>query len=348
MKIKKIAICCTQVPYNYGGAEILVEELDRQLKLRDFQSEIVRIPFKWYPSRQLVNQALIWRLLDLSESNGEVIDRVICTKYPTYVVEHPNKVCWLFHQHRQVYDLMGTQYSYFGDTMEDFNCVQQVKNIDNNTLVESKKIFTISKNVSKRLKKYNGIDSEALYPPTKYEQNYYSESYGDYVFVAGRLDPLKRLDLMIKAMKHTHKDIKFIIAGTGSQEAELKKLARRSGVANRVIFKGFVTDEELLALYANCFAVYFSPLDEDYGFITVEAFKSRKPVITTIDSGGVLEFVEDGKNGFITGNDPGEIARSANYLFEQKAKCKEFGDNGYKKVEKIMWDNVIEKLTADY
>ncbi len=348
MKIKKIAICSTQVPFVYGGAEVLVEELDRQLKERNFQSEIIRIPFKWYPSHQLVNQTLIWRLLDLSESNGEVIDRVICTKYPTYVVEHPNKVTWLFHQHRQAYDLMGTEYSYLADTVEDFCSVQQLKNIDNNTLVESKKIFTISENVGKRLKKYNGIDSEALYPPTKYEQKYYSDSYGDYIFVAGRLDPLKRLDLMIKAMQYTHKNIKFVIAGKGSQENELKKLAQRVGVMDRVIFKGFVTDDELLSLYANCFTVYYSPRDEDYGFVTVEAFKSRKPVITTCDSGGVLEFVEDGRNGLITGNDPLEIAQSANYLYQQKAKCREFGEMGYKKVEKIVWDNVIKKLTAEY
>ncbi len=348
MTLKKIAICSTQVPFNYGGAEILVEELDRQLKMRDFQSEIVRIPFKWYPKQQLVNQALMWRMLDLTESNGEKIDRVICTKYPTYVLDHPDKICWLFHQHRQIYDLLGTEYSYFQDTMEDFTYIQQIKNIDNNTLAEARKIFTISQNVSGRLKNYNGLDSEPLYPPTKYEQKYYNNSYGDYVFVAGRLDPLKRLDLMIKAMKFTHKQIKFIIAGKGSQEAELKKLAKKTGVSDRVIFKGFVTDEELLDLYANCFAVYFSPLDEDYGFITVEAFKSRKPVITTVDSGGVLEFVEDGKNGFITANDPGEIAQKANALYDNKKMCSEFGESGYNRVEKIAWDQVIEKLTAEY
>lgn len=348
MARKKVLICCTQVPFNYGGAEVLTEELDTQLKARDYSSEIIRIPFNWYPGRLLVNQALIWRLLDLTESNGEKIDRVICTKYPCYTVSHKNKIVWLFHQCRQVYDFTGTEFSDFGDTIEDFNCSQQVKNIDNNTLAEARKIFTISRNVCNRLKKYNDIDSEVLYPPPKHGDRYYCESYGDYLFVAGRLDKAKRLDMLIKAMKYVKNKIQLIIAGTGRQEEELKALSKEMGLDSCINFKGFVADAELLSLYANCFAVYFSPFDEDFGFITIEAFKSRKPVITTKDSGGVLEFVEDGINGYITENCPVEIAKRIDFLYENRSMCNKFGEKGNAKVKNIIWDSVIEKLCADY
>lgn len=348
MAIKRIAICSAQIPFTYGGAEVLVDELNKQLKQRGFESEIINIPFKWYPKQQLINDALAWRMIDLSESDGVKIDRVICTKYPNYAVKHPNKVIWLFHQHRPAYDLFGTQYSDFNDSLEDFQVIQQIKNIDNNSLIESKKIFTISENVSNRLRKFNNIESEVLYPPTKHEDRYHHENYGDYIFVAGRLDPLKRVDLMIKAMKYVKSDIKFVIAGKGKYEHELRKIAKEVEVENKVIFKGFVSDEELLELYGNCFAVYFAPKDEDYGFITIEAFKSKKPVITTKDSGGVLEFVKDRESGFITSNDPKEIAEKVDCLYEDKSLCEKYGLKGYEIVKNIQWDNVIKNLTKEF
>lgn len=331
-----------------GGAEVLVEELDRQLKKRGFKSDIIYLPFKWYPKQELVNSALTWRMIDLSEYDGVKIDRVICTKFPSYVVNHPNKITWLFHQHRPAYDLYGTEYSDFQNTIDDQKYLQQIKNLDNITLGESKKIFTISKNVTNRLKKYNDIDSEVIYPPTKYEGRYYSNKYGDYIFTASRLESLKRIDLIIEAMKYTKSSAKLIIAGRGKYENQLKSMAKKFRLESKIVFKGYVDDNELLDLYANCMAVFFAPLDEDYGFITIEAFKSMKPVITADDSGGVLEFVDNEKTGFITDTDPVNIAKIVDSLYANKEKCKVMGEAAYKKVENINWDEVIKKLTAEY
>ena len=63
-------------------------------------------------------------------------------------------------------------------------------------------------------------------------------------------------------------------------------------------------DEDLLALYAGCRAVLYAPLDEDYGYVPVEAFLSQRPVITTGDAGGPLEFVEDGVDGLVRPPEP--------------------------------------------
>jgi glycosyltransferase involved in cell wall biosynthesis len=349
MTIRRIGICAAQIPFNYGGAEILVEELNRQLKIRGFESEIINIPFKWYPKDQLIDNALIWRMLDLTESNGEKIDRVICTKYPTYAVKHPNKVLWLFHQHRPIYDLLNTEYTDFdkGD-IEDVKYIQQIKNIDNLMINESKKIFTISHNVSERLNKYNGIQSEVLYPPTQLESKFKYGSYNNYILSAGRLDPLKRLELMIKAMEYVKSDVKFLIAGKGKHEDELRKLVHNKKLEKKVEFLGFVDEEKLLDLYANAGAIYFAPKDEDYGFITIEAFKSKKPVITTNDSGGVLEFVKHGETGVISNPDPKEIAENTDYLFSNNQFRINFGENGFNIVSEINWDSVIEKLTKEY
>ncbi|MDG0794530.1 hypothetical protein OMP38_29590 [Cohnella ginsengisoli] len=182
MRKKKIAICAVQVPFNYGGAEVLVEELNKQLRLRNFDSEIINIPFKWYPKERLINEAFIWSMMDLTESNGEKIDMVICTKYPSYIVKHPNKVVWLFHQHRSIYELLGTSYSEFSQTSDDLKIINHVRDIDNKFLSQANQLFAISQNVKDRLLKYNQIESEVLYPPTKHEGKYKSAESQDYIF----------------------------------------------------------------------------------------------------------------------------------------------------------------------
>lgn len=346
---KKIAICAAQIPFNYGGAEILVEELNRQLNKRGFQSEIIYIPFKWYPKSQLIENALVWKMLDLTESNGEKIDLVICTKYPTYAVKHPNKITWLFHQHRPIYDLLDTSYTDFDKSnIEDLKYINQIKKIDELTLKESKKIFTISKNVSERLKKFNDIDSEVVYPPTQLEGRYYTENYNDYILSAGRLDPLKRIELMIEAMKYVKSNVRFLIAGRGKHEKILKEVVKKNGLESRVEFLGFVKEEELLNLYANAGAIYFAPKDEDYGFITIEAFKSKKTVITTNDSGGVLEFVKDHKTGLISNPNAKEIALNVDKLFQDKRQLEILGQEAFEKVVNINWDFVVDKLVNDF
>src|SRR5262249_35548301 len=131
------------------------------------------------------------------------------------------------------------------------------------------------------------------------EGAYRPAGFGDYVLSAGRLDPLKRFDLLIQAVSHAATPVKVKIAGAGPEEGKLRELAARLGGADRVELLGWVAEDEMVRLFSQALAVYYAPYDEDYGYVTVEAFKSGKPVVTTADSGGVLEFVEDGVDGFV-------------------------------------------------
>jgi glycosyltransferase involved in cell wall biosynthesis len=210
---------------------------------------------------------------------------------------------------------------------------------------EAKEIYTISKNVSKRLKVYNNIDSQALYQPPSLVGRYQNKSYGNYILSVGRLDLLKRNDLLIRSLVHCEKSITAKIAGRGQELENLIKLSKQIGVSERVEFLGFVSDEELLELYANAMTVYFAPVDEDYGLITLEAFLSKKPVITCCDSGGVLEFVSDENNGFVCNVMPEDIGRAIEKISKNKNICKEFGESGYQTVKDITWDNVVDRLT---
>jgi len=125
---------------------------------------------------------------------------------------------------------------------------------------------------------------------------------------------------------------------------KLKSLVSKYNLSDRVFFKGFVEDEELLQLYANCLTVFYAPYDEDYGYITLEAFLSSKPVITMNDSGGVLEFVRDNESGFIVG-DAESAGNRLTYLYHNKKVAAEQGMLGKQMVSDITWDNVIDRLT---
>jgi glycosyltransferase involved in cell wall biosynthesis len=344
--MRTVLVCGVQAPFITGGAEILVAELRANLERRGFRVDVTNVPFKWYPVSEIVRQALAWRLLDVTESNGTPVDLVIPTKFPSYLVRHPRKVAWLFHQHREAYDLFGTPYGSFTDGPEDARVREAIVAMDEAGLGECRDVFTISRNVADRLSRYNGLHGSPLYPPPQHLGRYRREAFGDYLFYAGRLDRLKRLDLAIDAMKRTKPGVRLKIAGAGPLHEELQKQIVGLGVEDRVELLGFVTAEDLIALYAGCRAAYYAPLNEDYGYVTVESFLSRKPVLTTTDAGGPLEFVVDGVNGVVTAPDPDAVAAGIDRMFAlPDARLAEMGEEGHDRVSGITWDHVIDTLT---
>lgn len=340
-----IVVCFPSVPFEYGGAEIHKNELVKQLRARGFNVEEVILPHKWYPKTQILRDCAAWKMLDLTESNGKKIDLVIATKFPAYVINHPNKVVWLLHQFRQVYDLEGSEFEDFSSE-EDLYIKSCIKKVDNLALSQARKIFTISSNVTNRLSKYNGIDSEVLYPPVSSDL-FRAGECGNYILYTGRIDAMKRIEIMIEAMKYINTDISFKITGRYNNKygEYLMGLVKKYGLEKRVDFLGFVDESSLVNLYANCFSVFYAPFDEDYGYSTVEAFMSKKPVITASDSGGPLEFVVDGKNGIIFDkSDLRGLASSIDNLYFDKNKIMDMGNSGYNTVASLSWDNVINKL----
>ncbi len=342
---KRICLCINRIPFAYGGAEMLVESLGDELKARGHEVDTIALPFAWGMRAQILKSALAWRMIDLTSAGGQRIDLVIATRFPSYVVRHPNKVVWLIHQMRQVYDLLGTPYSDFREEGPDRSVIEMIRAMDRRTLSEARAVYTISGNVAERLKRYNDVPAEVLYPPPRLDRLYREGDFGDYVFSVGRLDPLKRFDLLVKAMKHTETPVRCRIAGTGPERENLETLIDKLGVRARVELLGWVDDAASVDLYAGSLAVFYAPYDEDYGYVTVEGFKSGKPVITAADSGGVLEFVEDGRNGYVCAPDsPREIAARLDALYRERDLARRLGEAGRRKVATIAWDGVIERL----
>ncbi|MBK9944996.1 MAG: glycosyltransferase family 4 protein [Kouleothrix sp.] len=341
---KRILICATQVPFVRGGAELLVEGLRDALREHGHAVEVVALPFAWQPHALIAPSALAWRLLDLRHVNGEPVDQVICTKFPSYAVRHPHKVVWLVHQHRQAYDWYGTPFSDFANTPDDRAIREQLLRMDRAMLGEAERRFTISRNVGERLRRFNRLDSAPLYPPSRYAGQLRAGPYGEYLLSDARLDAAKRLDLLLRALARTKTSLRCVFISTGPERAALERLAHALGLGERVQFRGYVGDAELLDLYAGARAVYYAPIDEDYGFTTVQALAAARPVVTTTDAGGVLEFVADGVNGYVVAPDPDVIAARLDQLAADAALAARLGQAGPACAAAISWDQVVAKL----
>jgi glycosyltransferase involved in cell wall biosynthesis len=340
----RIAVCAPQVPFVRGGAEIVSERLVRELLERGHQAELVTVPFKWYPGERVLTQAFLWRLLDLEEAEGRPIDRVIATKFPSYAVRHPNKVVWLLHQFRQAYELDRTELGQFDESPEGRALRRAVQRLDRLALGEARAVFATSQNVAGRLERSTGLVAEVLPHPPQ-ELPYRCEEYGDFVLSVGRIDRAKRVELLLDALA-ADSSLRCVIAGEGPDRERLEGLARERGLDGRATFEGRVSEEELAALYARCLAVYYAPVDEDFGMVPFEAFLAEKPVITTNDAGGPLEVVRDRSTGLVCEPTPAALAEACTWLARHVETAREWGRAGRQAAEGLTWERVVGRLLA--
>jgi len=347
--VKRVLVLGAQVPFVRGGAELLNESLLKEInKLQGIKAELVQLPFKWYPEEQMLNDLAAWRLLDISEANGNKIDLVIGTKFPTYAVQHEKKILWLVHQHRTLYDLENTQFDGLYSVKGSQHIRDKLRQLDEKFIGECAKKYTIASNVSDRLKKFNGLTAQTLYPPAPFADKIVSGDYGDYVLFIGRMEELKRPSLLIQAMKQACKETKAYFIGTGIQKEQLARLIVEQNLSARCKMLGYVSEEELVSYLAHCRAVFYAPYDEDYGYATIEAFLAKKPVITCTDSGEVTNIVHQTQSGFVVENDTTAIAAAIDAVYSlSNTELEQLAQAGYQFAKSITWDNVIKKLVLE-
>jgi glycosyltransferase involved in cell wall biosynthesis len=345
--LRTILVCEAQVPFVRGGAEYHVRALVDELQAHGHAAELVSLPFKWYPKDEILAHAAAWRLIDLSEANGRTIDLVIATKFPTYFVRHPHKVAWLIHQYRAAYELAGTPFSDFAHTPEDVALRERLIALDTAMLAECDRVFANAANTALRARRFNGIAARPLYHPPRLAGRLRRGPAGSYVLSVGRLESVKRVDLAIRALAHAPADLTLLIAGTGTERSALETLASGLGLAGRVRFLGQVDDDEIIGLYSGALGVIFPPYDEDFGYVTLEAFLSAKPVITTTDAGGPNEFVVDGENGFVTAPEPAALGAALATLAADRPRAARLGESGYERARTVTWTGVIEQLLGN-
>lgn len=347
----RILIATVHVPFIRGGAEVHAEGLRDALRAAGHETEIIAVPFKWYPPERIPDHMLACRLLDVTEVMGTPVDLLIGLRFPAYLIPHPNKVLWILHQFRTAYELWDHQ---LGDLIYSPNGLEvrdAIRQADRHFIGQARLVYANSANVAARLKYFCDIESSPLYHPPPNADQFYTEEAGDYLFFPSRLCLPKRQSLVLEALAHTRKPVRVKFAGTADQPAyqnELRAVARKLRVHDRVEWLGQINEEEKRKLYAHALGVIYPPIDEDYGYVTLEAMLASKPLIVCSDSGGPLEFVTHEETGLITEPHAGSLAKAFDRIWEDRSAANRWGAAGrtlYSRMN-ITWDHVVGKLLA--
>jgi len=335
-----VAVVTSSPPGVEGGHLVIARALARALERSGHRSEVVTTPD--YGFGQLTRTDRAAGSTDVSR-----FDRVVSLRYPSFAVRHPRHVCWLNHTMREYYDLwprFAASISWRNQIKEGFR--RAILHGADGWLLRHNvsRVVAQSKTVAQRLAGTFEIRSDVVYPPPPLD-GYRCEAYGDYIFTVSRLDPLKRVDLLIRALAEwPARRVRAVIAGEGEQEADLRALADGLGVSDRIAFLGRVDDATMQMHLARCRAVAFTPFAEDYGFVTIEAFASGKAVVTCRDSGGPAELVEDDASGVICEPTVGAVAIAIARLADDERLAERLGAGAAARASAITWPDAVSRL----
>ena len=323
---------------------VIARELVRALREAGHEAEIIVTPQNRF-GHQFSAYLATW-LTDVTSSEGRPIDQVISLRYPSYAIRHRRHVCWLNHTMREYYDLWDT---FSGSLSRKGRLKERVRKTiiqaaDRYFLTRVSKLYVQSTTVQRRIAIWQSVNSKVMYPPAP-QRAYRCDEYGRTFLFVSRLTRLKRPDLLIRALGTPPANgVRLVIAGDGEERPALERLVSEVDVADRVTFTGRLTDGQLLDELAKCRAVCFPPFQEDYGFVTVEAFASRKAVITCRDSGGPAELVRDGVNGFVCEPTPEALGSAMRRLADDEALAKKMGDAAFETGAKLTWAETVRQL----
>jgi glycosyltransferase involved in cell wall biosynthesis len=340
-----VLVLTNMSPFVHGGAEELAHHLVRNLNLHGANAEAMRIPFSWEPPERLIEEIALCRCLRVTN-----VDRVIALKFPAYNVPHANKVIWLLHQYRQAYDLFDAgQTNLHGPRGDEIRRLIWVS--DAQVFESASQIYTNSRVTAERLRHYNGFASDVLMPPLNDPELFQCGEYGDYLLAPGRVGAAKRQMLVVEAMRHLPRSIKLVVAGPPDTEdyaTRLRALVARSGLEQRVRLElRFLSRKELAAAVNGARAIVYLPFDEDsVGYVTMEACQAEKPVVTTADSGGLLQLIEDGVTGRVADASAKALAAAIAPLFEGTGAAIRLGREARARWEGlgINWPDTISRL----
>jgi len=325
-----------------GGAERFYSGLSQCLASDEVKVDLLTVVSNERSLETIKETYLKFYDLDLSEYDG-----VVSTKAPSYAIRHPNHVSYLLHTMRVFYDMFNQEFPEpWPELLEQRALIQE---LDTCCLSQpyTRQIFCYEE-VRNRLREFNGLDAEVLHHDTFGLLSAGSptgDRVGDYryVFLPGRLHRWKRVQLVIEAMRYVKVPVQLRIAGSGEDEARFRKMAQGDP---RISFVGSVSEEHLYELYRDALVVPFVPLREDFGLVTLEAFRSLKPVITCSDSGEPTRLVQDGESGFICSPNPEAIAEKIRILYYNPDLARKMGECGYHSVEHLTWDRVRDKILS--
>jgi glycosyltransferase involved in cell wall biosynthesis len=343
--VATIIVATASPPFAEGGHLVMARELVRALEECGHLAALVVTPQNRF-GRQGSAYLAAW-CTDVSIAHeGKRVDQVISLRFPAYAVRHERHVVWLNHRMREYYDLWDQFRSNlsFRASIKERARRTVIHRADRYLLGRVARLFAISGTVQTRLANWGNLRSEVLHVPPP-RRDYRCDGYGEYLFAVSRLTPLKRFDLLLRALgEPIAAGIRCVIAGEGGELPSLLRLRRQLDLDDKVEFVGRIDDDALLDHLARCRAVVFAPSNEDYGFVTVEAFCSGKPVLTCRDSGGPAELVRDGVNGFVADPTPESLARAMRRVMDERGLSIRLGEAGAASAAAMTWPAAVQKL----
>jgi glycosyltransferase involved in cell wall biosynthesis len=345
---KKVLIVSTMVPFTRGGDRHMVDSLRQRLREYGHEADALLLPFSDDPAH-IPAQLAALKLLHIEN----YADRVIAVRTPSYILKHPDKVCWFIHHNRGAFDLWNTKMQSLPGTPEGLAVRRLLVRADNEGLASSRRVFANSRVVAARLAKFNRIEAAVLYPPLKTTEGIRCERYGDYFFYPSRLSFIKRQHLAVEAMNHVKSGVRLVIAGNPDAPADRRRIANavaRSAAKERItVLDRFIGEREKQELMARALGCLYLPHGEDsYGYVSLEASYAEKAIVTTNDAGGVLELVVEGRNGLVVEPEASAVAAAMDRLYEDRCLAERMGQAARRRVDEldISWDRVIEALVA--
>jgi len=346
----KVIIASTSVPHVDGGSRLIVRWTAQAMREAGHEVEEYLLPFPT-AARPILTAMVGLRATPFAGSG----DRLVAIRWPAHVIRHENKATWFIHHYRELFDLWDSPHRGMPSDHEAGAYREVLRRIDTQGLTESRDVFANSLIVRDRVRQYNQIEAEPLFPPLGGDiSRFRNDGYGDFVFYPSRITPIKRQLLAIEAMRHTTSGVRLVIAGNAESptyQKQIRDYVREFGLEARVDVRfGWLDEADKVDLLARCLAVAYLPLDEDsYGYPSLEASHSEKPIVTLRDSGGALEFVRHDSEGYVVDAEPQSLARAFDQLFEDRALAQRLGSGSAARRTEldISWPRVIGRLLGD-
>lgn len=342
-----VLVCATQVPFRPAGpaaaTEDLVAELVGALSAAGHQSEAVLVPAASDPER-LLDAALAWRLVPLDA------DLVIAVDFPAYFARHPRKVAWLAdNQRRDGHESVlepGPDPALDRTWAED---LRQVVDWDIRALAEARQRYAVSDHLADRVRRQCGLSAATLPapPPLADRLRPRAVGTGSFVLHVARPGIDERPGLFLAGLAATERPVPGVVACVGRSPGSLPADVERLALGDRVHLPRSVSDGTMVDLFTNAIAVVHTPVTADQAQVTLQAFRAGVPVITTADSGPVLEWVEHHVTGLVTDGTAASLGAAIDQLHAEPDLAARLGAAGRARVADLGWERVVGSLTAE-
>ena len=219
-------------------------------------------------------------------------------------------------------------------------------------------VWAVSESSAQTLKDYgykgqvrvmpNGTDTKEILPEKVIE---IKEKLGigteSILLFVGQMNWKKNIETTLRAFAMLNGDLKLVLAGRGPHEAEIKALAEKLGISDRVIMPGHITDPDLLnALYSSAQLFLFPSIYDNGPLVVREAAAAGTPSVVVRGS-SAAECVKDGVNGLLCENDPANLAMVVQKALLDERELEAMGKRA-KMTIPIPWSSIAEDVLWEY